>query len=106
MGFDINELFGKAQSAAEQGMNDLLKTGGNAALGYLEGQAINILKSDKAHHEEASQQAVTEIMNRPNSPMGDYFSNLMRNPVLNNYGPYIVFGLAGVLLIGMYIRKG
>lgn len=105
MGLDINQLFGKAQDAAEKGMNDLLKTGGNAALGFLEGQAIDILNTDKNKHEQASQAAVQDILNRPSSPFGDYVSNLMKNPTLNQYGPYIIFGVAGILILGAYLRK-
>lgn len=105
MGISIDDLFGKAKAAAEQGMNDLLKTGGNAALGFLEGQAIDILQADKNKHEQSSQAAVQEILNRPSSPFGEYVSNLMKNPVLNNYGPWIMFGLAGAVGLGIYLRS-
>lgn len=104
MGLNIDDLFGKAKEAATQGMNDLLKTGGNAAIGYLEGQAIQVIQSDKNQHEQASTAAAQEILNRPSSPFGEYVSNLMKNPVLNTYGPLIIFGLAGVLIIGFYVR--
>lgn len=103
MGINIDDIFGKAKAAAEQGMNDLLKTGGNAALGFLEGQAIAILHADKQQHEQAAQQSAQEILNRPSSPFGDYVSNIMKNPVLNNYGGPIIFGIVGVLLIGALV---
>lgn len=100
MGINIDDLFGKAKDAASKGMDDLLKTGGNAALGFLEGQAVAIIKADQKNHEEASQAAAQEILNRPSSPFGDYVSNLMKNPVLNQYGGPIIFGLVIVLLVG------
>lgn len=104
MGINIDDIFGKAKAAAEQGMNDLLKTGGNAAIGYLEGQAIQVLRADQRGHEEASAQAAQEILSRPSSPFGDYVSNLMKNPVLNQYGPAIIIGLIVVLATGFVLR--
>lgn len=103
MGISIDDIFGKAKAAAEQGMNDLLKTGGNAALGFLEGQAVAVIKADQASHEQAASQSAQEILNRPSSPFGDYVSNLMANPVINQYGGPIVFGLVGVLLVGAIV---
>lgn len=104
MGISIDDIFGKAKDAAAQGMNDLLKTGGNAALGFLEGQAVAVIQADQANHEQASQAAAQEILNRPSSPFGDYISNLMQNPVLNQYGPVIIFGLVIVLVAGAAMK--
>lgn len=103
-GIDMDQLFGDAKKAASQGMDDLLKTGGNAALGYLEQQAINIISADQAQHTEAAQSNINAILNRPTTAgsFGAYFSNLAQSPALKAYGPYVI-GVIAVVAIGAIV---
>lgn len=107
MGFDLNALFGQAKDAATTGMNDLLKTGGNAGLGFLEGQAVAIISADQAQHEQASSAAVTEILNRPSTPggFGSYMQGLLQRPILKQYGPYVLVGVLVLIGLGIYLKK-
>lgn len=109
MGFDIGQVFGNAKSAIEQGMNDVLKQGGNAALGWLEGEAINLLSADKADKEKAFSAGVVDILNRPTASgsLGSYIGNQLQSPVMKNYGPYIIAGIGaiGVLALVIFSRR-
>jgi len=107
MGLDLDSLWGEAKKAAETGMNDLLKQGGNAGLGYLEQQAINTLQADKAQHEASYAQAVKDKLNQPSSPdsFGSYLSKITQSPVLQNYGIYII-GAVAVVVIVTLVAKG
>ena len=107
MGLDLNALFGQAKDAATTGMNDILKTGGNAGLGYLEGQAVAIISADQSQHEQAAQKAVTDVLNRPSSPggFGSYMQGLIQNPALKQYGPYVIVGAVVLIGLGLYLRK-
>ena len=107
MGFDLNALFNNAKEAASQGMNDVLKIGGNAALGYLEDQAVQVIKADQAQHTEQAQAAITDVLNRPSTPngIGAYFSGLVQNPALKQYGPYVIVGIVAVVGLTLFLRS-
>lgn len=96
MAIDIDSLFGQAKSAAEQGMNDLLKQGGNAALGYLEQKGIDILQQDKAQKEQDLQKFTQQNLNGPPAPgsFGAYLSGVLSSPVLKQYGPMMLIAVA------------
>ena len=99
MSFEWTDIIDqKTLDAAEAGMTDALKAGGNAALGYLEQQAINLINADKAKHEAAAQGYLTDQLATPSNPnsFGSYLSNLASSPAMQTYGPYI---LGGILLI-------
>lgn len=106
MGIDISTLFGNAEDAATQGMNDLIQTGGNAALGYLEGQAVKIISSDASTHNAAAQTATASILQRPTNAdsFGAYLSNLIEAPALKTYGP-LVIGAVAFVVIGLILLK-
>jgi hypothetical protein len=106
MGLDLNSIFQQAKQAADQGMNDLLQTGGNAAIGYLEQQAVNVISADQAQHVEQSQQAITTVLNRPSKPdgFGAYLTNLMQQPALKNYGPYLIAGVVAIVALTLFVR--
>lgn len=106
MGLDLGAMWDQAKKSAEQGMNDLLKQGGNAGLGYLEGQLVSVIQADQAHHEEQSKQATAEMLARPASPnsFGTYFTNLAGQPLVKQYGPYILAGTALIVVLTLYAR--
>lgn len=106
MGFDISQLFGGEDSSG-QGMSDVLKSGANAGLGYLEQQAINLISADKKKHEAAAQRSTSDLLKHPSNPnsFGSYFSNLMQGPALNTYGPYILAGVGVVVVLTLMLRK-
>lgn len=93
---DIDALFGQAKTAVETGMNDLLKQGGNAALGWLEDKAISVIDQDKAQREAQLKQYVQQNISGPPSPgsFGAYIANLAQSPVLKEFGPSILIGIA------------
>lgn len=110
MGFDIGQLFQNVEQAASQGMSDVLKTGGNAAIGYLEGQAVQIIQADQKQHEVSFQDATMQMMQRPTAAnsISAYVQNLMQAPALKEYGPYVLLFLGtivcGSIIIGKKVR--
>lgn len=106
MGLDLDQLFGSAKEAISQGMNDVLKQGGNAAIGYLEGEAIAILAADKADKEKAFQEGVAQILTRPSSSnsFGAYVQNVAQSPIIKEYGGYIIAGAAVVAIVVLFNR--
>lgn len=106
MAIDIGSLFGKAEDAAKQGMNDLLKQGGNAGLGFLEGKAVAIIQQDQAKNEAAVQQSIQDNLNTPTAPgsFGAYLSNLAQAPALKTYGPYILGAALGIFVLSRVMR--
>lgn len=104
MGLSLDSIFGEAKRAAETGMNDALQWGATAGLGFLEQKAIDLLHADKTKREAAFQQSATQALQQPGTPgsLGDYMSNLLQKPVLKEYGPYVIGGLA-VFAVGVYL---
>ena len=52
---------------------------------------------------------VKEILNRPSDPngLGAYLANTLKSPVVQNYGGYILAGVAGlVILVVVMTKKG
>lgn len=108
MGLDLDSLFGQAKAAASQGMDDLLKTGGNSALGYLENQAAAVLQHDANQNTANAQAATQAILSRPTNAdsFGAYLTNMIQQPAVKQYGPYILGGIAVVLVAGYFIGRG
>jgi len=107
MGIDLEALFGNAKDAVNAGMTDVLQQGGNAALGYLENQAIDMLSGDKATREKALQDQVAANLKKPSAPgsMGAYLSNVLSGPVIKQYGPYVLIGAAVIVVGTLYMRR-
>lgn len=106
MGIDIGQLVGDAEDAVSQGMSDLTKQGGNAALGYLEGQAIAVIQADQVQHNDAAKQATADMLARPTTPnsFGAYFSNLASQPIIQQYGLYILGAVAVIVGITVFVK--
>lgn len=105
MGIDISQLFGNAEQATSQGMNDVLNTAGQSALGYLEGQAISVIQADQSQHVATAQKATSEILNRPTvaGSFGAYVSGILQQPVMQQYGPYVI-GVGAVIAILLLLK--
>lgn len=99
MGIDLNSLINGAVSSSAQTGQDLWQSVGQGALAYVEGQAISVIKTDQDSHAKQAQSTVQNILQRPTSAgsFGEYLSNLFQNPVLANYGPYILFVVAAIV---------
>lgn len=107
MGIDLGQMFGDAKNTVLQGMNDFAKQGGNAAIGYLEGQAIGVIQADQSQHEEAVQQVVTKQLSTPPNPgsFGAYLTGLVQQPVIKQYGLYIL-GAVGLIVVVTLVARG
>lgn len=107
MGLDISAIFGNIQKDVSAGMNDVLKLGGNAALGYLEDQAIKILEADKADKEKIFKTDLATILKRPGSgdSLGAYLGNVAQSPIIKEYGPYILMGVC-IVAVGTVMLRG
>jgi hypothetical protein len=106
MGLDFNSLFNQAKQAVNQGMNDLLKTGGNAAIGYLENQAVALIQADQKQHEAEFQTNVADILKRPGAAdsFGSYLSNVSQSPVIKEYGGYILGAVVGIAIVTLLLK--
>ena len=107
MGIDLSAMFDQAKAAAEQGMSDALKQGGNAAVGFLEKGAIDILNADKAKHEEEVKKSVKNTLDTPvkKGSFQDYLKNLATGPAMQSYGPYII-GAVGLVVVITLVMRG
>jgi hypothetical protein len=107
MGLDVSQLFGNAVDSAKAGMGDLLNQGGNAGLGYLEQQAIDVIKSDQTAHTEAYQASVASQLAQPSVPgsFSSYISGITQGPIVKQYGIYILAGVALVIGATMLVRR-
>lgn len=104
---DIGDLFGKAEDAAKQGMNDILKQGGNAALGFLEQKAIDVLSQDQVQKQQSVQSYVQNNLSGPPSPgsFGAYLGNILQSPVLKTYGAPMLIAIAIIAGGAIFIAK-
>lgn len=107
MGLDFGQIFGDAEKAVSQGMSDLEKTGGNAALGYIEQQAVGVISDDQKKRTEAAQAGVADILNRPTAAnsFGAYLTSVVSSPALKAYGGPLAVGGA-IIVIGYLLLKG
>lgn len=107
MGIDIGAMFQDMKNTAAQGMNDLLKQGANAGLGYLEGQAVKVIQADQQQHEKDFQDATMAAIQRPTAAgsFGDYFSGLAKSPVLKSSGPYVLVAIAIVAVGAIFLAR-
>jgi hypothetical protein len=107
MGLNIGDIFQNIQKDVGAGMNDILKLGGNAALGYLEQQAINVLEAHKSELEGQFQSDLKDVIKRPSSAnsIGAYVGNIAKSPIVTEYGPYIL-GVVVVVALGTLFLKG
>jgi len=107
---DLGKLFGDAAKAAETGMTDILKQGGNAALGYLEQQAIAIISEDKTQRETQMQGALQQQLTAPSNPssFGAYMQKVATDPIVKQYGPTVLIGVGctAVLVAAIFFMKG
>lgn len=108
MGLDLGQVFGNAVDAIKNEGNDLLKMGWNAGLGYLEDQAIKIIEADRSDKEAAFKQGVATAINRPTSTesFGAYISNLAQQPVIKQYGPYVIGGILLFGVLAVFMGRG
>ncbi len=104
MGIDLSQIFGDAKQSAETGMSDLWKMGSEAALGYAEKQGVAVLQADQAQHQANYQAAATTALNRPSSPFGEYVKSLTQNPIIKQYGVYILAGIAVVAIVAVSLK--
>lgn len=104
---DLDSLFGQAKEAVSKGMSDVLEQGGNAALGFLEQKAIDIIEQDKAQREKQLQTFTTQNMSGPPAPgsFGAYIGNVLQSPVLKEMGPSIMIGVAIIAVGAIFISS-
>lgn len=107
MGFDFGAVFESIKNDVEKGMSDVVKVGSSALPAYLEGKLIDVIEADKAQHEKDFQQKLGTLLSGPSSEnsFGAWFANAAQAPVLKEYGPYILLGVAVIALGAIFIAK-
>lgn len=108
MGLDLSDIFGGAQASQDAGAQDALTATGASALGFLEGKAISALQASQGSLNATAQASASKILASPNDPngFGAYFSGLMTNPALSQYGPYLLAGAVGVFILAYVVARG
>jgi len=107
MGLDFSQVFGQAKSAVDSAFNGAtVQAGFNSALGYLEGQAVNIIQADQNDRTVQAQQNIKQVLDQPSTPggFGSYLSELVQGPAMQKYGPYVIAGVAAIVVITLFVR--
>jgi hypothetical protein len=109
MGIDWDSLWGQAETAVNQGFKDLQTVGVPALQSAAERWGIQVL-TEQNKETTAQLAAVTkEVMDRPSEEgsFGSYLAGVFKEPVVKQYGPHILIGAVGLLVVGVMIaRKG
>ena len=107
MGIDLAKIFGDAQESAGAGMTDALKAGANAGLGYLEQQAVAVIQADQKDKQQQVQKYVQDQLSQPPNPgsFGSYLSGMMQQPVIKQYGVYILGGIGLIVLLTLFLKE-
>lgn len=107
MGIDWDSLWGQASNAVNQGLSDLQTVGVPALQSAAEQWGINVLTAQHAETTATLNQNVKEVLNRPSQDgsVGGLLADALRQPVIQNYGPMILAGVAGLIIIGFMIRR-
>lgn len=109
MGIDWDSLWGQAQNAVNQGLTDLQNVGVPALQATAEQWAINVLTEQHAQTTQTLNQNVKEVLDRPSEEgsIGGYMAQFFQQPVLQKYGPHILIGVGGMIILGVILaRKG
>lgn len=107
MGIDWNSLWGKATDAVEKGLDQAVKTGVPALQSSLEKWGIDVLQKQNVATQAKLDTAIQEVLKEPaaEGSFGAYLQDSLRPGILKEYGPMILAGVAGILIVGMLIRK-
>lgn len=106
MGIDLSAMWQQAKDAASQGVDNLINTGGPAALAYVEQQGVQIIQADQAQHVEAYQKATSQALDKPSSPnsFSSYLASITQGPVIQKYGLWAVAGVGLIVAITLFVR--
>lgn len=102
-----NDFYGGLKEGATKAWDDVVATGVPALQSSAEKWAIEVLTKQNEATQAKLEENVSEIMQRPTEPgsFGEAMQSAVSSPILKEYGMQIVLGVAGVLLLGMFLRK-
>ena len=109
MGLDINwgDAFGNVKQAVNQGLSDLSKTAVPALQASLEQWGIDVLTKQHEATTKELEAGIKEVTGREAAPgsFGALFGAEVKNASLAAYAPWIIGGIA-VLLVAGYMLRG
>ncbi len=105
---DLNweEMFGNAKQAVNQGLADISKTAVPALQASLEQWGISVLTEQHKKTTEELQAGIKEVTGREAAPgtFGAILSGEVKGASLAVYAPYILGGIAVILVAGYLLR--
>jgi len=107
MGFDFEEFFRNAGEAAQEQIDNLIKTGAPALEASLEQWGIDTLKKWQDEAQGRLNTAVNDITKNDPAPgsFGAAVNATIQNTVFQKYGLLIVVGIGGLVVVGIMLGR-
>lgn len=107
MGFDFGEFFSDAWSHVEDSLNDTLSVAVPGVKASLEQWGIDVLTKQNQETRQELNQAVYNITKNDSPPgsFGAALTTTLQGTIFQTYGGYILVGVIGLIILGMYLRK-
>lgn len=105
MSLSLSSVWGSIENAVSN--NNSVKMAVTSGLGYLEQKTIGVLQKSEANLTGQAQQAASQMLSQPTNPngFGAYFENILKTPVLNKYGPYVLVGIGVIAVAAIWMVK-
>lgn len=107
MSVDFGALFSGASQAIQSTVSQVTSVAAPSVEASLEQWGASTLNTMANQSSAAAGNAIQQVLNSPGapSPFVQYLKGVISAPVLQKYGPYVIVGVIGVILVGYYIGR-
>lgn len=107
MGIDWDSLWGNVQAEASKAWDKVETVGVPAVQSSLEKWGIDVLTKQNKETEAKLNEGMQQLASEPTQPgtFGYYLKDALEAPLLKQHGGMIVAGVAGLIVVGMLLRK-
>ncbi len=107
MGINWDDIWGQAEEAINQGWNDLQTVGVPALQSAAERWGIQVLQEQNKETTAQLNQATQAVLDRPSAEgsFGSYLAEVFQAPVAQKYGPQILIGALGLVIVGVILAR-
>lgn len=104
MSWNFDEFFSDAGAKAQDAINSVVKVGVPALETAAQQWGIDTLTAMQKESQKELNTAVKEVQAQPSSPFGAAIKTTIQGTFLETYGLYIVAGVAGLIILGMFLK--
>ena len=106
MGIDFGELFDQAGEKAKAALDDIVKVGKPALEASLEQWGIDTLTRMQKESQGELNEAIKEVTKNDPAPgsFGAALSTTVQNSFLQNYGHFVLMGVAGIIVLVIFLK--